>query len=362
MQIENDGVAYSSCQFSFSNEVSSEKKSITICPVSGGAFPVQLEALLLLANVDWKTDVYMGSSGGNIAVYLALAGNMELCGINRISSELNSSLMFEKWSPVLNFIPGFFFGSLYKASPQFQEYLMKYFFSASITRIEIWTGVYNRTKQKGQFFCNLKQKNSIFGNCKGPNRSANTMPLKYLNGNVKKIAQITQCSASIPALIEEQIIDGDSCCDGGLAFASPFTAFSSAITNRYDSYSLTYINCMDVESACCDNDYDNTLQNGRSAASELVKSSITSDRLMAINAIAKGEPIHFLSFSLDDLQTICEKRLSVKRSLLEIYPRVYSELDILNFTGEDVIQCRERARSVLLLRFYWVGDPNLFDQ
>lgn len=361
MEIEDDGPKYSSCQFSFKRKPIDEHKSITICPVSGGAFPVQLEALLLLANVQWKTDIYMGSSGGNIAIYLALAGNMQSCGIDRVSLELSSTLMFEKWSPVLNFIPGFFFGSLYKASPKFQEYLAMYFFSESITRVEIWTGVYNRTRQKSQCFCNLSRKHSVFGGIAGSNPAANTMPLKFLSGNVKKIAQVSQCSASIPALIEEQIIDGDSCCDGGLAFASPFMSFTSTIWQMYESCSLTYVNCMDVESACCDNDYNNTLQNGRSAASELIKSSITADRLAAITTVARGEPVHFLSFSIEDLAKVCERRQQVKRSLLEIYPRVYSELDILNFTGVDVVECRKNARLVLLLRFYWIGDPNLFD-
>ena len=361
MQIEDDGTKYSSCQFSLRRKGSETSKSITICPVSGGAFPVQLEALLLLAEAQWKTDIYLGSSGGNIAIYLALAGNMESFGIDRVCSELSSTMMFEKWSPILNFIPGFFFGSLYKASPQFQQYLTKYFFSQSITRVEIWTGVYNRTRQKGQCFCNLDRKNSVFRGVEGSNPSANTMPLKFLSGNVKKIAQISQCSASIPALIEEQIIDGDSCCDGGLAFASPFTSFANVICQMYESCALTYVNCMDVESACCDNDYDNTLQNGRSAASELVKSSITSDRLAAITTISRGEPVHFLSFSIENLARICERRQLVQRSLLEIYPRVYSELDILNFVGSDVVECRKNAYSVLLLRFYWIGDPNLFD-
>lgn len=336
-----------------------------IAPVSGGAFPAQLAAYALLIKHGIRPSCIMASSGGNIASYIVSAADWKIDGIIRILGNLRSDDMFVPWTPIFNSIVGFFRGSLYRPGPGVHQILRENFTSMTIQDDEIWTGTYNRTRQQARFFGNRGRTNSIFGSSDIDSSLNYCMELTFLEGDVEKIATASQASASIPALIEPQEIDGEPYCDGGLSCASPLQGFESIILDKYQSFHLIYINGMNLKDPVnvftCGG---NVLVNGRLAASELVRSHLIADRLCAYHMLTSRSHIghlkpNFEEIDIKDLSLVFESYEIIDRSLLEFYPNDYEEIDITDFDGADILAMFERCQKRIQCRFWWIGNASL---
>jgi predicted acylesterase/phospholipase RssA len=354
---------------------------IFILPVSGGAFPVQLGLMSELHDAAGiAPDIVLGSSGGNVAAYIALAANWTSTKIAELVKMINSSMFAQSWWPYyLRFMPssliGVFKGSLYSSGSGTTELFQKIFTPQTIGATEIWTGTLNRMTGKGEIFCNRHREESLIRprdqDTYASLFSRDCMPLNYMNRNCELISQVTMASASIPLLVPERVINGQEYVDGGTLFASPLTALQDeileAVSRRTqelrqhdpkerEPIHLDYLSSFDLQahSSCRPRTiYDN----GTSTVGELIKSLCIQDRLAAIELLrTPGYAIDYVELdgSVDNLRMIEKVRHSSLKSLLELCPTESLSVNLLGFTGTDILNIIKTTRSHYRLRFWYI--------
>lgn len=381
---------------------------IFVFPVSGGAFPVQLGLLAeLTANQNIIPDLALGSSGGNVAAYICHACQWKGSGstMTEIVKPINSEMFVTSWWPKgLRFMPswmiGYFKGSVYSSGTGATELFQKMFTKESICSTEIWTGTLNKVTGKGQFFCNRRQADSILK----PSRddtyaslfSRDCMPLTYMNADIELISKVTIASASIPVLVPEQIINNQVYVDGGTLFASPLTALQDSILEAIDQQNQTKIvhppsniplcsnvcqsnnECNSQTSVECNREifhidyfssFDmqvNSTSAGRGtlydnstlAVGELIKSMCIQDRLAAIELLRTPGYVTFYA-EMDGTQENLKKVQAIRtispKTLLEMYPSKNNSINLLSFTGQDIINLMSETQKSYKLRFWWIA-------
>ena len=214
---------YITTHFAFLSEVYDAKKI-----QNGGKFDKGCQ--------QYQPDMAMGSSGGNMAIYLAMAADWSSEGIERLTANLNTDIFIRSWLPKsLSFLPswllGFHRGTMYRHGEGNPELFSRFFTTESIQRVEVWTGTYNKKCHKAQFSCNLCSGSSLINPIFFDHEKSllNCLPHKYLCGNIYWIAITTIASASIPMVVDGQIIDDESHSDGGNMYASPLSVLSQDI-------------------------------------------------------------------------------------------------------------------------------------
>jgi predicted acylesterase/phospholipase RssA len=216
--------------------------------ISGGAFPYQLQAMItclqakekaskeleLIQTAEWTPDINMGTSGGNVATYIAMSGNYTVGGINRVIQMMNSRMFSRSWAPKgLDFMPTWIFavieGSIYKPGYGPEKLLEAFSDSKSIQLTETWTGTYNKTQERTVLFCNKKLNDSYISGVTYDPFTFKTLPLRYMDGNFELISRVVTASASVPLLFEPVIIEEEEYVDGGVSYASPITPLQEEI-------------------------------------------------------------------------------------------------------------------------------------
>jgi len=349
---------------------------IFVFPVSGGAFPIQLGLVSeLTLHGSIYPDIAMGSSGGNVSSYVCLAGKWNHTEIMEVASKLHSGIFAQSWWPsYLQFLPswiiGYFKGSIYNDGFGASELFNSYFTPDTIKSTEIWTGTLNRATGKGQFFCNRSCEESIIrpiqlGQSYPSLFSRDCMPLTYLNGNIDIITRVTMASASIPVLVPEKNINGQIYVDGGTLFASPLTALQDHILEILElnpsPLHIDYFSSYDLQ-ANSTNSYRTLYENSTLTIGELVKSICIQDRLSAIELLRSSNSncFHYteLSGTPENLKIVENIRKESVKSVLELYPCHNTSINLISFTGKDVIQLIELTKKSYRLRFWWLGNPN----
>lgn len=336
---------------------------ITVLPVSGGAFPAQIGLLSELCSIGITPDVILGSSGGNVAGYVGLAGDWSPYGIRRVTKNLCSELFYQSWWPrTLSWMPswtiGYFQGSIYQAGSGIESLFSSMFNLHNVQQVELWTGTRNRTTGKGHLFCN-RPSSQLPVQLFEP-QLINCMPLTFLDGQLDKIAKISVASASIPILVPHQEMDGQCYVDGGTAFASPLTPFQDVL-RAVPNLHLDYVNSFDALSNNKVRRFLNLYQNGETTAHEMVESLILHDRLNAIEIVRNGtsNALHYLEGvgSNANLQQIEQIRSTSSRSILELYPTIDISVNLTHFTGQDIEKLLEQTQSNYRYRL-WYRDPD----
>jgi len=216
--------------------------------ISGGAFGYQLQAMItclqakekaskelnLNQTYEWTPDINMGTSGGNVATYMAMSGNYTVGGINRVVQMMNSRMFSRSWAPKgLDFLPTWIFavieGSIYKPGYGPEKLLEAFSDSKSIQLTETWTGTYNKTQERTVLFCNKKLTDSYISGVTYDPFTFKTLPLRYMEGNFELISKVVTASASVPLLFEPVIIEEEEYVDGGVSYASPITPLQEEI-------------------------------------------------------------------------------------------------------------------------------------
>ena len=366
---------------------------LLVAPVSGGAFPVQLAFMIEVAklrrnslscysNILPSYDAILASSGGNIASYIALAGDFTMEGIEKVCSKLKPDLFLTSWWPNLlsflpSWIPGCYEGSIYCGGSGFGSLFEELFTFSSIGRIEMWTGTLNRTTGKAQLFTNLFPSESKLAlNYFSPDKF-NAMPLTYLDRDRKTIAQATYASAAIPVLVPNVYIGTSKYADGGTCFSSPLTPLQDciigAIQNNPDinnegvrntpvisghpdeELHIDYLSSYDLESNSRPATYKNLLENGAITLAEIIKSLGIQDRLSGIELLRAG-PVKLESGACDSetLASISSRRRKYWQSMLELYPGKEIEISLEKFTPKDIIQAIHETKKCMMYRLWYV--------
>ena len=335
-------------------------------PVSGGLLANQLAFMAELSKCGVAPDIALGSSGGNIANYVGLSANWQDAAIKKNALLLDSKMFAASWWPYyMSFMPswmiGYWKGSLYADGTGATALYQKIFTPESIIKTEVWTGTLNRTVGQGEFFTNKNKAQALIKSTAEEELFADELPLNYLSGDVVKISQVTMASASIPILIPEKNISGSLYVDGGTRFSSPLSGLQEQIRDLIGSNTMH----IDYFSSCNLNATNKSLprtmyENSSLTASELVTSLCIADRQVAIeiiqNSITGQLCFAELPGNTDSIKLVEQIRKTCQRSVLEFYPTTSASLDIINFTGADVVKLMEDAQKNYKLRFWWIEN------
>lgn len=362
-----------------------EMTKVLICPVSGGAFPSQLGLAYNLASLNYKPQISLGSSGGNIAVYTAAAADWQTQGLYRVARDINSKLFLKSWwKPPLTFMPswlmGFFKGSMYDTSSKPYDFFRDIFNKETVSRYEIWTGTTNLDQSKAQLFCNRTLENSALP-VKIQTKLLSSLEPQYISNDLDKITQVCMASACIPTLVEPQVIDKQRYVDGGLLYASPLTLMKSSLINKYlksenetkiydveqkhatggKGLHMTYLSSFNLDSLKenMTQAYGNMLSVNRTTFSEIVKSLCVQDRYNAVTMIPNSNSIEGPG-NLAIMTYIEKHRVNTDNSLVEYYPLDDTVLELTKFTGEDVVDIMDTAHNKFGYRLWWSGNKNAF--
>ncbi len=373
---------------------------VYVLPVSGGALVCQLAFLIELYKARIKIDndrtkiyphLVLGSSGGNISGYMGLTGGWSEAGIIRMAKMMERDMFLLNWWPEnLDFLPsstiGVFQNSLYRPGYGIKSLFRNNLTPARAQYIEIWTGTYNVTKRKSQFFCNKKEGQTFINKDRFEKERVlyNCEPLTYTNGDLDLLAEITIASASIPVLVENKPIHDCIYADGGTAYSSPLSVFASEllrivtgnseittlnnnvnlveediIANKSknnnlnknnnltsDKYSLQliYFSCYDL----CNTTNDKLIPTNITRGAEMtINTMITTleilDRSKSIDLIKylaednEVKHFHYPSLTTSKLSDLIKELETKKHYVLNLYPQGNPSIDLLNFNGQIVI-------------------------
>lgn len=336
---------------------------VLVLPVSGGGFVSQLAILQHLCESKFVPDLTLSSSGGNVAAYVAAAANWKWPAIERISYELTNDLFACQWNSVssLAFIMGYFEGNVYNRGIGVNDFLEKYFTQETITKYEIWTGTYNKLKQKARLFCNRSKEDSIMDvSCIDHELTQSMEPL-FTRGNIQTIAKAGIASASIPAIVPAEIIDGEPYIDGGIAGASPLTIMQEPILkyikDKNTSLHIIYVNSVDLSSPNL-KPCHNVLDTWRQATHDLVRSQTVIDRLSGYELLrCQPGTMHKEEFicNYENIERIKDIQSKINYSMLEIYPTERFDINIINFNGLDVINSIRNSYDKCKCRLWWLA-------
>jgi len=337
---------------------------LLVMPVSGGGFVVQLAALQLLSGIKFVPDVTLGSSGGNLAAYVGAAGNWSWAGIERVAGELSNKLFSQSWSAfrLIAFLIGYYKGELYGSGSGVKEFLERHFNNYTISHYELWTGTYNQQRQRACLFCNRPQGQTILDPEIIDAEMAQCLPPIYTQGDFQLIATSSIASASIPAIVPAQNIFGESYVDGGVSSASPLTVMKEPIIHHMKQTGaplhLVYINS-DNLNAPVNIPVNTALDRTKQAIDALIRSHGVIDRQIGYDIIRCHDPdseIYKDEFpcTLENLRRLNDIWNNLHCSMLEIYPERDVEVNIVNFTGDDVLEKLAEVRGICHCRLWWL--------
>lgn len=338
---------------------------ILVCPVSGGGFTTQLAILQHLCESQFIPDLTLASSGGNVAAYIAAAANWKWPTIERIARGLSQDFFIQPWNNItsISMIMGYFNGAVYDKGIGVRGFLSKYFTSESIVKNEIWTGTYNKNRQKASLFCNRSVKDSMLDvSCIDHDLTQSMEPI-FANGNLDLIAEASIASASIPAIVPAQRIKGEDYIDGGIAGASPLSIMQEPILkyikDKNASLHIVYVNSVDLSSPNSKPGH-NVLDTWRQATKNLIRSQTVIDRISGYELLrCHPGTMHKEEFicTYDNLERVKKVQSLVNYTMLEIYPTDNFDIEITKFTGEDIINAIHTAYKNCRCRLWWLA-PN----
>lgn len=336
---------------------------IAILPVSGGSFPSQLAMMKVLWMVDFKCDIFLGASGGNVATYLCHAGHGTAAGLDQVINTLGSGMFVHPWNsfPPINLAMVYFHGSLYRKGSGCGELLDTFFTPSVMGTKEIWTGTYNTNLQKPQLFCNRSLATTILPVSSVDIESLQILPPIYCDNDLARIAPVVSASASIPGLVSGQYIDGHLHVDGGMGASSPFPLLQDAVYQlamQWKSLHLYYFSGCDLNAKVTSSpDEVNLVDNMHQSISTMIRAMLLNDRSAVIQFLKRLKGSDHLTIT--DYPLTPAHLYSTRReeemydyTIIEIYPVIYRAIDITAFTPADIHQQMASITPHLRYRFY----------
>lgn len=339
---------------------------VFVLPASGGGFVSQLAILQHLCESEIIPSVTLGSSGGNVAAYIASAAQWKWAGIERIARELSQGMFITPWSNISSIasIIGYFKANIYDKGNGVGDFLSRYFTSTTITKNEIWTGTYNKDRQQARLFCNRSRESSILDISYINYNLNQSMEPMFTNGNLELISQGNIASASIPALVPPQKIMNEDYIDGCVSGASPLKIMQEPILQYVKDNNvplhIIYINSINLSNPDIKPIY-NVVDTLKQSTHDIVRSQTVIDRLAAYELLRRYPG------TMNEEQFICNyrniqyvKRIQslIRYSLLEIYPEKQYDIDLVNFTGNDIVSSMKTIYKQCLCRLWWLSSED----
>jgi len=344
-----------------------------VAPVSGGSFPHQLAALQLLTSCGYHPPLALGSSGGNLSIYLTMAAHWDPVGISRVAGSLSSEQLVQSWFPsLMSFVPsvaaGIFTGAAYRTSTRVHGIFENYFTPLTVVETEVWNGAVNRDTGAVSLFCNRRRENALIQGNYFHKRLFKSEELKYLNGDLKKICCSSLASSAVPLVFEAQNYEQQDYIDGGTKFASPLVPLQDELRmlGRSGGIHITYINGYNVEE-----DYSHSqipvdiISSGVSVTGHVVRGFVLHDRMTACELVRNDccDSLHYANVEFpNSIAEVMKLLPNTYSSMLEIYPRSESSLNYTSFTGNQVRKMIRESIPQLAGRLWWVGSAELFQE
>ena len=342
-----------------------ETTHVYVLPVSGGYFPLQIAETMWMSPTVPRPALVLGSSGGNIAGYLATAGGWSPTGIQPIVDSMYSGLFIKSWWPeYLPYLPsvlkGYFKGSAYNSNDEFIQVFSGLFVptgaAASLASTELWTGTYNTTGGATQLFCNRRQADAMLQPLPSSYELLNVVPPVYTDGDTHTLARVCFASAAVPAVFPPQSINGSFYIDGGTAYSSPLTALRTDLQQFLTGKGahITYFSPYNIQAPAFTVCYEpimkgalstpsecvpGTMYNqGVDAVSEVLKSLMLQDRMAGVTLVGNPNDLVYTDevMSYDEFQVFQGRRLALPRSFVELYPLSKEHISIVSFGPEDI--------------------------
>lgn len=343
---------------------------VYVLPVSGGYFPLQIAELLWMDAP--PPSLVLGSSGGNIAAYLATAGAWTRTGIQNVLTNMYSGLFIKSWWPAyLPYLPsvlkGYFKGSAYNSNEEFVTLFQRLFenpeAATTLATTELWTGTYNTTAGATQLFCSRPQASALLQPTPSMGQLLNVVPPVYTSGDLLTLAKVCFASAAVPAVFPAQSINDAMYIDGGTAYSSPLTPLRSELKKAVgERVHITYFSPYDIQTSAFNVCYEPVLKTaatqecapgtmynqGVDAFSEIFKSMMLQDRMAGVSLI--GDPATLVYkeeiMSYDQFQAFQATRADYARSFVEVYPLSKDHISIVSFGPEDIQKVIDSVTSL----------------
>lgn len=328
---------------------------IYVLPISGGGFAVQLsflkiinEATKKLYDTGIKPDLVLGSSGGQVAAYIAMIGNWDNAMIMKNVNLIKSSLFIESWTP--SFFPTWIVfpltGSIYRSGNGIRNLFRKVYTPTSITSTEIWSGTYNSKTQKSAMFCNLSSDKAKIKDFKDDKYIYDSEKSMYLNGNIDDIAKVAYASASIPYVTPGVLIHDEIHIDGGVAFCSPIIPMKHQVIDviragatKDDPLQIYYFSSYDMNEKFSDNFY-------LGSVGLLIHAMLIQDRASTVDLLREFGPISECPKIYSDLNIKKFEEImtlySKKSFILMFYPLKADSVSITSFGSKEVVDILKR--------------------
>lgn len=325
--------------------VSHPSKHTFVFPISGGAFPCQIGILRLLLEAGIKPDICMGTSGGNLTAYLGLASEWNPYRLQEICFDINSKIFFKSWiaDPLSSFLPSYAGclnrSSMFDTNPEASKFFMNCFDNSEsrIKSTEMWTGVFNGTKDKHGLFLNRNP--SFYPDQFALSRMQTDEPM-ILKG-LPLIAKGCMASIAIPIFSPSITLNGEEYHDGGLLYASPASVLAPYITDQGNH--VTYINSLNFNCGK-KTEQNKTLDNARYTFRRLTKGINLLDKQKLEDCMGKPKETYiYPQIDVETMREIQQHRRGYQKSLLILYPSGDEYLDITNFESRDVIKLSEKT-------------------
>jgi hypothetical protein len=336
--------------------------NILACPFSGSSFIHQVGFVYNLANLDYKPDLMLGTSGGNVTNYIAAAADWEPNSILRLFKLVNSSLFIKKWPTIFH---AYFKGSMYDRPSYMDDFFDTIFNKESISKYELWTGTYNISSNRSQLFCNKEESKALFSNKIDTKKIGCEVPI-YLNGDIKRISLISEASAAIPTVVPPVEIDKQLYVDGGVSSASPLTIMSDELIKISKNFHITYVSGFDVEENGEEIDklYSSIISVVKFSVSGLSNSVYYRDRSRGIDLLKETEnkEVYHKAGPCDPemMKTIERLKKDANCSFIEYYPDTDENVDLLNFDLRNSTPLLNKSKAKFKFRAWWTGEKNIF--
>jgi hypothetical protein len=256
------------------------------------------------------------------------------------------------------FRPGYGFGTVFDRA--FTE-------KSAAFGTEIWTGVLHRGERQHQIFTNKAESETLIKPKKIVSATgdelflSNNLEAIYLDGDRKKLAEVTMASASIPWMVKPVPIGGVAYSDGGSMFSSPLSVLANEVARLKDPEGGGHILRLFYFSTSVMTDAPVSSVEIVSEITNLVQSASSSD-IRAFLSIVKEmganweTPEHHSDIDPKEFGKILyDLDATNKHYAVLLYPSTnQNRLDLTNITARQMTRCM-RATEENFRAFIWTA-------
>lgn len=297
----------------------------------------------------------MGASGGAVAILCYISGDFTAHGLERVMSDLNHDQFAEPWMPGLpSAAIGFFQGAFYCHPRDNMQYIRNNMSPGILRENEIWIQTYDMRSERTNVWCSLREGESRLYVDPKMATEMNVNPVRYMGGDMDLYCKVSKASSAIPSILPPIMIGKERHIDGGVAYSSPIIPLQKSIRELGNIHIIYIIGSnIHVNDSIVQTDNPSLLDTVNVIVRYLLKSNINQDRIAGYQIV---------STTCDDvnedditLGSYFARRDDWEASFLEIYPLETKTINLINFTGKDLVELYKKMELRCRVRYRLKG-------